>query len=154
MIFWNWYEATFGSNISRREGTFFGGLWFALKRTEKETSSPKTFSPKNSLGTNGFAPQKEVSPRQHSRCCRKAVSSVSRDSSTPLLPPSPDRPRRRAAGGRGSSSLGGASQRRRRRRPRHRRRKRRHRGRETEANPGGEGGTGDESNDTAGRMSQ
>ena len=86
-------------------------IFRALVCTEKkrETSSPKTFSPNNSLRTKVFAPQKEVSPRQHSRRRREAVSSVLQDSPTPLLPPSPDRPRRRAVGGRGSSSPSGAS---------------------------------------------
>ena len=62
----------FGISTNLHSGvTFCGGKehFCTLVRTEKkqETSSPKTCSPKNSLGTKGFAPQKEVAPRQHSR---------------------------------------------------------------------------------------
>jgi hypothetical protein len=62
----------FGISTNLHSGvTFCGGKehFCTLVRTKKkqETSSPKTCSPKNSLGTKGFAPQKEVAPRQHSR---------------------------------------------------------------------------------------
>ena len=42
---WNSYESTYGSNISWREGTFLGVLWFSPKRSEKPPH-PKPSHPK------------------------------------------------------------------------------------------------------------
>jgi len=71
----------------------FRGTLVCTKK-KQETSSPKPFSPKNSIGTEGCAPKKEVSPArrlpppcQHSCRHREAVHRPSRGIRRPLFFP-------------------------------------------------------------------